>query len=381
MKTLLFIFLITCYASSKAQITKETDLSYTDNYFTQDRYKALKEKPDDIKYETQGASLLLTHQSKGLDAYASSDLFPRSDFHEYIRDFSLSFNFSFTASSGNDNFFGVSFLISPHEDIDWKDSAAFVYYFVTPEGKLYSMVKNIPYDGRICYTCPPLLKDKNVKKIFDTEYANTEQIQGFNVSGVNTFSLKRTDDKLELFINNKKIKENNKMAKGYFSSRMAPIVVMKGKATIKLENLKEDYGHQNSALLKYMKDFSGSGTATVSGRCISGSPKVAYELTTLYGIPSIKLTWKPSPDYNMLQTVYFDFKEGDDYGVYKHRGLSSKQLIMFGEGGDAREIKINPKKGELSFDFYFQGGVSSRKSGIYTYTTQQYCSITISSDQ
>jgi hypothetical protein len=95
------------------------------------------------------------------------------------------------------------------------------------------------------------------------------------------------------------------------------------------------------------------------------------------GNPSVKITWKSDPFNNKTDFDYFDFREGADYGVYEYKGLSSKRLVIFGEAGEARNIKMKPDKGQLSFDFYFNSGVSSRKSGNYTYYTSQYCTINI----
>lgn len=358
-----------------AQVLQEPNLNYSNNYLKEEVYKGLK---NNLKYEANGNILNLTHQSKAVDIYASSDIFPRSDFDNYIRDFDMSFDFSFLQSADKDNFLGVSFLISPDENIDWKDSAAFVYFIITPEGMLYSFAKNLPYSNQLCYTCPTLLKEKDLKKLYSIDNVKGESIAGYAAGTKNSFALNRKNDTWVLSINGKKIKEFNAMAKGRFSSRMGPIFVLKGKTSIQLQNLQESYGHQNDAMLKYLKDMKSSGAADLTGSCIKGTSKVIYELTTNRGIPSVKITWKPDPAYNITEWVYFDFQETDDYGVYKYRGLSSKTLIMFGERGEAKNIKMKPDKGEISFDFYFSNGVSSRKSGNYTYYTSQYCPITIS---
>lgn len=382
-KTLTTLLLAAAFNSSIAQVTKEEDLVYTNNFFTAEAYEKLKEKPADLKYETAAGAAILTHTSKGTTLYASADLFPRTNSDHYIRDFNLAFDFTFTANAAPDNFLGLLFTIVPNEDIEYKstEQMTFAIYMITADGNLHCKAASSKMMGGICYTCPNVGDDKDMKKVFSPELFPAEAIPGFNKGGKNNISVVRVDNKITLSINNKMIKEFAGISNGHMSSGQAPVFVLGGKCTVKLENLNETYSHQNASMYEYLKGMSNSGTARLSGSCVNGSPTVTYDITTNYGKPSVKVTWQADPNYNLTEVAYFDFKEGDDYGEYLNRGLSSKRLVMFGSAGEAKNIKINPDEGEISFDFYFNDMVSSKRTENTFTITQQYCTIYISSNQ
>jgi hypothetical protein len=95
MEKIISVALLLLSLAGYAQVTREPDLTYANNFFLKEAYKGLKDKSDNLKNEANGSLLNLVHQSKGVDMYASSDIFPRSDFHHYVRDFDISFDFYF----------------------------------------------------------------------------------------------------------------------------------------------------------------------------------------------------------------------------------------------------------------------------------------------
>ncbi|MCW5907746.1 MAG: hypothetical protein KIS94_07810 [Chitinophagales bacterium] len=124
--------------------------------------------------------------------------------------------------------------------------------------------------------------------------------------------------------------------------------------------------------------MKGSGIATMRGKCIKGEMKVDYALTTHYGDPSIRISWRDNELVKYKQVHYFDFKEGDNYGTYKYKGSSTKSMALLDEPGYAEKITINPERGEISFDFNFQNFGSFEKTDNYFIMTSKYCSIYIS---
>jgi hypothetical protein len=145
MKKFVFVALLSVSLSLTAQIAKEEDLVYSNNYFTAEQFKALSEKPTAVKYESTASSASFTHTGKGADTYNISELFPRGDYEHSIRDFNLSFNFNFTETSSPDDFFQLTFLVIPHQDIEYKDSVALVMLRIKANGTLYAEYGNMAY--------------------------------------------------------------------------------------------------------------------------------------------------------------------------------------------------------------------------------------------
>ncbi len=376
MKKLLFMMLLAYSPVVQAQATKEEDLAYTNNYFTAERFKDLKEKPAALKYEPSGNAVTLTHTGKGTDTYNISELFPRSDYEHSIRDFHLSFNFSLTETSSPDNFFQLTFLVVPDQDIEYKDSVALVMLRIKANGTLYAEYGNMPYNKNIYYNSPALAKDKTWAQVMaaDAPANFMKAIPGFKKDGTNKFSLSRTDDHWLLKINDNVLRDWKDMELGYINSSRAPLVTMSGKYTLKMEGLEERYGHQNKSLVKYFEEYKGSGPATMRSSCIKGEIKAYYALTTLYGDPAVRISWRDNDIINKDQVVYFKFTDADR--------KSTKSFALFNEPGDAREIRMKPEMGEISFDFYFDNSVNiERKDNygtIFTKTTSKYCTIYIS---
>lgn len=380
MKNFTLAALLSACLNLTAQVAKEEDLVYTNNYFTTEQFKALSEKPAGIKYEAVAGSASFTHTGKGSDTYNISELFPRGDYEHSVRDFNLSFNFSFTETSSPDDFFQLTFLVIPHQDIEYKDSVALVMMRIKANGTLYAEYGNMAYNNGICYSCPALAKDKTWGKVMGAEAPASfmKAIPGFKQNGNNKFSLTRTDDHWVLSINDNVLRDWKNMELGYINSRQAPMITLNGKCTIKIDNLQETYGHQNKSIVEYLEDFKGSGPATLRGPCIQGAIKAYYALTTNYGTPSVRISWRDTDLINRDQVVYFDFKEGANYGEYKYRGSSTKNMALFNEPGYAQDIRMKPDMGEISFDFYFQNFGSFEKTETQIKMTSKYCTVFIS---
>lgn len=374
-KLILITFVVNIFVLS-AQVTKEEDLVYTNNYFTAERFKDLKEKPGGIKYETGSNSALFTHTGKSADTYNISELFPRGDYEHSIRDFNISFSFSLTETSSPDNFFQLTFLVVPDQDIEYKDSVALVILRITAKGTLYAEYGNTPYNKGIYYNSPALAKDKTWGQVMaaDAPANLMKDIPGFKKDGTNKFSLSRTDDHWVLKINDNTVRDWKDMELGYINSSRAPLVTMSGKYTLKIESMEETYGHQNKSLLKYFEEYKGSGAATIRSSCIKGDIKAYYALTTLYGDPAVRVSWRDNDIINNDQVVYFKFTDADR--------KSTKSFALFNEPGDAREIRMKPEMGEISFDFYFQNfGSYEQKENygtVFTKITSKYCTVYIS---
>lgn len=380
MKKLLLILLMAKGTMLSAQVAKEEDLIYTNNYFTAEQFRALAAKPGGIKYEAGSNSASFTHTGKGADTYNISELFPRSDYEHSIRNFNLSFNFSFTETSSPDNFFQLTFLVIPHQDIEYKDSVALVMLRIKANGTLYAEYGNMAYNDGICYSCPGLAKDKTWGQVMGAEAPASflKDIPGFKQGGTNKFSLSRTEDRWVLSINDNVVRDWKNMELGYLNSGQAPMITLNGKYTLKVEGLEERYGHQNKSIIEYLEDFKGSGPATLRGPCIQGAIKAYYALTTHNGDPSVRISWRDTDLINSDQVVYFDFKEGANYGEYKYRGSSTKNMALFNEPGYAQDIRMKPDMGEISFDFYFQNFGSFEKTDTQVKITSKYCTVFIS---
>ncbi|MCW5907747.1 MAG: hypothetical protein KIS94_07815 [Chitinophagales bacterium] len=250
MKKITFILLLTSAFSVFAQVQKEDDITYTNNYFKVEEFKALSEKPAAIKYETNGTSVSFSHTDKAAHTYNVADLFPRSEYEHSIRNLSMSFNFTFEATSSPNDFFQLSFLAVPHQDFEYKDSVSILSIRIKANGTLYAEGGNTPYTDRICYSCPALAKDKTWGKVMAAEAPNMAAIPGFKQGAANKFSLTRTEDRWVLSINDNTVREIKGMSLGYLNSRQAPMITLSGKYTLKVENLQENYTHYNSSIMK-----------------------------------------------------------------------------------------------------------------------------------
>lgn len=372
MKKLIVIALLANALSVFAQATKEDDLLYTGNYFTTENFNAQKEKPAAIKYEATGNAASFTHTGKGADTYNISELFPRSGYEHHLRDFDLSFNFSLSESSSPDNFFQLTFLVVPDQDIDYKDSVALVIIRIKANGTLYAEYGNMAYSKAIYYNSPALAKDKTWAQVMAAEAPASfmKEIPGFKKDGTNKFSLSRTDDHWVLKINDNTLRDWKNMKLGYINSSRAPLITLSGKYKVTIDGLQEKYSHQNAALVKFLQDYKGSGPATLRGSCIQGEIKAYYALTTQHGDPAVRVSWRDTDLINKDQVVYFDFRDGDRNGT--------KNFALMNEPGYAKEIRMKPEDGETSFDFYFQNFGSFEKTETQLKMTSKYCTIYIS---
>lgn len=349
---------------------KEENIVYTNNFKTE---FSKGEKPDNLKYEVNGSVLKLDHQSKTTDLYASSELFPRPTVSRYIRDFDLTYDLKFTETNSAKDFFGMFFVLYPWEGVD-DDTVYFTFFMISPEGKFYQASVLSLYSGSVCYGCPGVVKDKALRKAFDIEKMEGKTIEGFKPNETNTLNIARTNSLWTWKVNGKIIFERPGICQSRFDGNQGPVVMMNGKCNVEISNLKETYSHSNEKMVKYLKDFKPSGMATVSSQCIKGTQQAKYELTTRRGVPTIKLSWMSN---SRLITEFFDFRETDDYGVYKLVGLSTKDFELFGELGTAKEIKIDPLKGNLRFDFTLANSHNMSTSGSVTTYSSKYCSVTM----
>lgn len=372
MKKFIVIALLANAFSLSAQATKEDDLTYTNNYFTTTDFSAQKEKPAALKYESGGSSASFMHTGKGADTYNISELFPRSDFEHNLRDFDLSFNFSLTETSSPDNFFQLTFLVVPDQEVDYKDSVALVMLRIKANGTLYAEYGNMAYNSGIYYNSPALAKDKVWAQVMAAEApaGYMKDIPGYKKDGTNKFALSRTDDHWVLKINDNVVRDWKNMKLGYINSSRAPLITLSGKYKLSIDGLQEKYSHQNAALVKYLQDYKGSGPATMRGSCINGEIKAYYALTTHYGDPAVRVSWRDTDLINRDQVVYFDFRDADRNGT--------KSFALMNEPGYAKEIRMKPEMGEISFDFYFQNFGSFEKTETQFKMTSKYCTIYIS---
>lgn len=368
MKLILFTLCLAVAIPFSLFSQQEENIVYTNNYITQFEKG---EKPENLKYQASGAVLKLEHQSKVTDLYSSKELFPRPTISRNIRDFDLSYDLKFTESASSKDFFGMFFVLYPWQGVD-DDTVYFTFFLISPEGKFYQASVMSLYSGAMCYGCPGAVKDKALRKAFDIEKMEGKAIEGFKPNEANTLNITRTNNLWVWKVNGKTIFERGGICQSRFDGNQGPVIMMNGKCSVEISNLKENYSHSNEKMARYLKGFKSSGKAEISSQCIKGDLPARYELTTRRGVPSIKLSWMAD---SRVVTEYFDFSEA--YNGYKLYGLSTMDFELFGTMGTADEIRVRPDEGTVSFKFTLGNSYQTTTTKTMTTYSSRYCLVSI----